>query len=172
MLIAANNISAPAGRAATHARAFTLIELLIVISILGILAMAVVPHVANAAKVARENTLKDELRYLRTAVAVYKAQHQGTGPGVTGDLLKQLTEFTDEAGHTNPTRDAAHRIGPYVGKIPLNPLNSSSEITVSSSSDLSTAINDATGWLYNPTSSQVIANSSGSDTSGLPYAQY
>ena len=62
-------------------RAFTLIELLIVIVILGILATIVVPQFSNASINAKENTLKDELRYLRTQIVVYKAQHHDVPPG-------------------------------------------------------------------------------------------
>src|SRR3954469_12888331 len=87
-------------------RAFTLIEILIVLVILGILATIVVPQFSNASMTARENTLKDELRYLRTQVVVYKAQHHDVPPGypngdrstaATGpDFIAQMTKPTDE----------------------------------------------------------------------------
>src|SRR5215471_8675064 len=91
--------------------AFTLIEILIVVVILGILATIVVPQFSNASINAKESTLKDELRYLRTQVVVYKAQHHDVPPGfpngdrnqaATGpDFIAQMTKPTDESGVTN-----------------------------------------------------------------------
>src|SRR5262245_10119770 len=87
-------------------RAFTLIEILIVIVILGILAAIVIPQFSNASHVARENTLKDDLRYLRTQVIVFKAQHRDTPPGYTNgnplgaatenDFIDQMIKYSNE----------------------------------------------------------------------------
>jgi general secretion pathway protein G len=154
-------------------RAFTLIELLIVVAILGILATAVIPHVTSAAQVARENTLKDELRYIRTQITVYKAQHNNKAPGSGGgDFALQMTQFTDEAGNTSAVRDATHRLGPYFKRVPQNPLTATSDIKISAAADLSTEIDGTTAWIYNPTTLQIIANVSGNDKDGTPYAQY
>ena len=53
-----------ARRRAALLKGFTLVEILIVVVILGILATIVLPQFSNASATARENTLKDELRYL------------------------------------------------------------------------------------------------------------
>src|SRR5687768_9175163 len=119
------------GRVSSHG--FTLIELLIVVVILGILATIVIPQFSNASVNAKENTLKDELRYLRTQIIVYKAQHHDVPPGYpngdrdatpTGaDFIAQLTQPTDENGVTSTVPSPVFKFGPYLSAMPHNPLN-------------------------------------------------
>src|SRR5215203_4279561 len=75
--------------------AFTLIEILIVIVILGILAMIVIPQFSNASIQARENTLKDDLRFLRLQVQVFAAQHRDTPPGYPNGNMGAAPTATD-----------------------------------------------------------------------------
>src|SRR6476469_7627645 len=112
--------------------AFTLIEILIVVVILGILAAIVIPQFSNAAHSARENTLKDDLRYLRTQIVVFKAQHGDAAPGYPNADKKatptwdpfpsQMTLYTNSKSDTSTSGGAAHPFGPYLQKIPANPL--------------------------------------------------
>src|SRR5438477_12118433 len=140
--------------------AFTLIEILIVVVILGILATIVVPQFSNASINAKENTLKDELRYLRTQIVVYKAQHHDVPPGypngdrnaaATGpDFIAQLTKPTDETGVTNAASSGVFKYGPYLSAMPTNPLTDLNAVLIVGDSD---AIPDPTnvdyGWIYN-----------------------
>src|SRR3982751_5070822 len=90
---------------------FTLVEILIVVVILGILATIVIPQFSNASHEARESMLKDDLRYLRTQVQVFKAQHREIPPGypsgntaatpTESDFVDQMTKFTSEAAITS-----------------------------------------------------------------------
>ena len=64
-----------------YARGFTLIEIMVVIVILGVLGAVVLPRFSDASNTTRENTLKDDLRYARTQIIVFKAQHNDTAPG-------------------------------------------------------------------------------------------
>jgi general secretion pathway protein G len=182
MLLAGSNFARPrraqrklnrcAGCTPQRGRAFTLIELLIVVAILGILAMAVVPHVTSAAQVARENTLKDELRYLRTQITIYKAQHNNIAPGSNGDFVLQMTQYTSEGGATSAVRDATHRLGPYFKRVPINPLTQTESVKISAAADLSTEIDGTSAWIYNPATLQIIANLAGNDHDGTAYSQY
>src|SRR5580765_3893635 len=85
---------------------FSLIEILVVVVILGVLGAIVLPKFSDASNITRENTLKDDLRYARTQIIVFKAQHGNTAPGYPAgktsaspteqDFLLQMTSFTDE----------------------------------------------------------------------------
>lgn len=68
------------------ARAFTLVEILIVVVILGILAAIVVPNFANATQEASIQTTVSELGKLRRAIEVFEIRNPGSLPAViTGD---------------------------------------------------------------------------------------
>lgn len=77
----------------TARRAFTLVEILIVVVILGILAAVVVPQFARATQDAQGVATLDQLTKLRRALAVYYVRCNAMYPGVSagsgtwGELL-------------------------------------------------------------------------------------
>ena len=157
---------------ASRGRGFTLVELLIVVTIIGILATIVVPQFSNASTQAKENALKDELRLLRTQIVVYKAQHRDTPPGDNGgSFVDQMTKYTDEAGGTSPTRTATHKYGPYLPKIAKNPMNDLSTVEVTTTQSPLLA-DGGHGWKYNPRTQEIIADTLGNDSVGTPFAKY
>jgi general secretion pathway protein G len=169
---------------------FTLIEILIVVVILGILAAIVVPHFSNASHQARENTLRDDLRFLRVQVQVYKAQHNDDPPGYPGgdrtavpteaEFIGQMTQFTDVDSNVNGAATPVFKYGPYLLRVPHNPLNDQNTVQVLANGTPMPApaalpvMNgpDPYGWIYKPQTQEWMANLAGSDSSGTPYANY
>ena len=66
-------------------KAFTLIEILIVVILLGILAAVVVPNFVNTADEAREAADRSTLRMLKSQVELYKAK-ESAAPTALSDL--------------------------------------------------------------------------------------
>ena len=62
-------------------KAFTLVEILIVVAILGILATIALPTFQSHPQEAKESAAKDNLRILRNAIELFTAQHNDVPPG-------------------------------------------------------------------------------------------
>lgn len=89
-------------RFGTLRRAFTLVEILIVVVILGILAAIIVPQFANATQESTEVSTRHELEKLRRALGVFQARHANAlppvveGDGTWADLIADR-EYLSEA---------------------------------------------------------------------------
>jgi general secretion pathway protein G len=69
--------------------AFTLVEILIVVVILGVLAAVVIPTFASCTNAAKDSCLAQDLGMLKRMVLVYKAQHLETAPGYPDGVRTQ-----------------------------------------------------------------------------------
>lgn len=162
-------------------RGFSLIEILIVVMILGIIASVVIPQFTNASQEARENALKDDLRYLRTQIEVYSAQHGDVPPGYPNGnladtpteeaLVAQLTQRTNRAGQTSATPDPTYPFGPYFDRFPTNAINGKWSVRMQLT-DEDPSIDGNSGWIYIVPKRRIVANALGVDSSGTPYANY
>jgi general secretion pathway protein G len=179
--------SAPAGfvKARIFGRkqgAFTLVEILIVVVILGILAAIVIPQFSGATTTTRENTLKELLHSLRTQITVYAAQHQDVAPGYpagqssgaasSATMLMQLTQYSDQVGNTSATYSAVDQFGPYLQQFPANPINNLNTVEIVSDGAAFPAADGTTGWSYQPQTQQIAINLAGNDSTGMPYSSY
>ncbi len=128
----------------------TLIELMIVVAIISIFAVAALPKFANLINRAKESSVKANLSAIRSAIRIYYVSTEGQEPttlypGITGKFIKELPE----------------------GRIPLHTVTPNSWAT-----NVSTLIGDSVdnnpeeGWIYDPANIHVFVNSTSEDTSG------
>jgi general secretion pathway protein G len=159
---------------------FSLVEILIVVTIIGILAAIAVPKFSNASQIARETSLKEDLRLLRTQFGVYKSQHSLFPGYPAGDAHQsptaavaadQLLKYTDSLGNVSDSATSLYQWGPYLDLIPKNPVNGNADIKILADSD-SFVPDGTTGWLYQPSTGTIRANNTGTDGAGQPLINY
>jgi general secretion pathway protein G len=163
---------------------FTLIEILIVVVILGILAAIVFPELTSASRQAREGVLKDDLRFMREQILRYRIQHDDVSPGYPpgnpagtpseADFVGQMTGHTDLRGNTDPAYSDVFRYGPYLTKIPENPLMGSTKVLVVANGAAFPAADRTQpyGWMFKPETLEFIPNLDGKDLDGRLYTSY
>src|SRR6266576_443026 len=97
--------------------AFTLIEVLIVVTIMAVLGGAVITQFGTVVDDAKESALKMDLQKLRTLIECFKMDHLTVAPDGTNNLA-QLVASTDIQGRIG-TAGERYPYGPYlVGSIP------------------------------------------------------
>ncbi len=165
-----------------RARAFTLVEVILVVSILGILAALVMPTFQGHVAEARVSAAKDTLRTMRTQIELYKMQHDGIPPGYIsgsgapiGVLGLQFTgtmAVTGAASVSTVPSDP-YLYGPYVRKLPENPYNNLTTIAyVAEAAAFASAVDDSTGWLYKKETAEFRINQTGIDSKGAAFIDY
>ena len=164
-------------------KAFTLIEVILVVTILGILAALVFPTLQGHTAKARESAAKDNLSIMRTQIELYKLNHKGTTPGyVNGSGVPvaivplQFTGTTTVTGAPSPSTVPAgvFKYGPYVKKLPENPFNGLSNIAyVAEATAFSDAVDGtSSGWLYKKETGEFGLNWTGTDSEGIYFYDY
>ena len=168
------------------ARGFTLIELLIVVIIIAILAAIAIPQFSGTSGDAQESASIANLTTMRSAIELYRVQHNNTYPSTFGTggataaactgatpagtvgtgtagqpqaLTEQLTTFSDAFGHTCSVAAPGYSYGPYLRAIPTEPITNSNVVTVTTS-DTATPADAATtvGWRFVNTNGKVQIN--------------
>lgn len=130
-------------------KAFTLVELMIVVIILGILAAIVVPQFTEASSDAQLNAMTSNLRVIRGQIELYKLQHNSTYPD-DATFATLMTQKTNADGTTTGTPT----LGPYLQRVPNNPFTNANTV--------GTGVVGSSDWFYDKTTGNFKAN----DTNG------
>jgi general secretion pathway protein G len=137
-------------------KAFTLVEILIVVIILGILAAIVIPQFTQASTEARISNLRTNLQTIRSQLLLYKTQHLEVYPGDT--FVAQMTQYSDISGATNATPDPAFPFGPYLQSVPINPFSGVNTMRVVSGALTVFSESGDAGWYFNSTTGEFRAD--------------
>jgi prepilin-type N-terminal cleavage/methylation domain-containing protein len=163
---------------------FTLVELMIVVTILGILAAIVLPEFQGHAAESRESAVKSSLHTVRCQIELYKMQHNNLNPGYFNStmtatptiLTNQFVGTSQITGlsQASKTPGDPYPFGPYLMNVPVNPFNNLStfKIVPDGTTDFSAVADNSTGWLYNKATATFKINYSGPDSDGVAYTDY
>jgi general secretion pathway protein G len=143
----------------TKRPAFSLLELVIVMLIMGVLAAIAIPRIGNASERAKAEAVESSLQEVRNRIEVYKAEHLGRIPGL--QFVAQMTQYTNELGTANAARSPKFLFGPYLREIPKNPYSGSTAVRFLLTAGQSQAARTVDrGWTYNVATGEFAADCS------------
>ncbi|MCH8967307.1 MAG: prepilin-type N-terminal cleavage/methylation domain-containing protein [Planctomycetes bacterium] len=136
-------------------RAFSLVELVIVVVIIGVLSAIAVPRMSGAASRSGLTAIRATLTTVRKAIDTYYAEHgmypgynPGTGLPSNAAFPKQLVKYSDAAGNVNAAPGLPYIYGPYLRKpFPTNPLNGLSTVYVKGTPATADPAEGSVGWV-------------------------
>lgn len=140
--------------------AFSLVELVIVVVILGIIAAIAIPRMSSATSRSRATAIRADLRVLTDATDHYAAEHADRTPAIDQDgkpetdgtaFAQRLTMNTDDLGTVK-----TGIFGPYIRAIPLNINNGLDTIRI----DGPAAGANTHGWRYDTATREYAADDS------------
>jgi general secretion pathway protein G len=144
---------------------FTLVELMIVVSILGILAAIVLPEFQGHVQQAKEAAAKDNLRILRETIERYAVDYNGVAPGYQSGNPANL-----------PTQSALRfqlLQRNYLNEIPKNPFNNMNTVLmIANDVSFPTTGTGEYGWVYQPQTKKIKLDWPGTDSNGILYWNY
>jgi general secretion pathway protein G len=136
-------------------RAFTLVEILIVVVILGILAAVVVPQFSSATQEARQGNLKTQLQILNSQIAIYAARSGNAYPDFAADGWGSQANISTMIG------------GSYLKAPPVNPAWTTSNpgpTSIAVTGDATIRGSAAAAWVWNTSTKTLYASYFNEDT--------
>lgn len=135
--------------------AFSLVELVMVVTIIGIISAIAVPRISGSATSATRTALRATVESVRTAIDVYYAEHgkyPGYTPGTTTpsgtEFVQQLIKYSNTSGAQNATYSSLFLFGPYLrAPFPTNPFNQLNTVHVKATPSDPDPAADAVGWV-------------------------
>lgn len=142
-------------------KGFTLIELMIVVTIIGILASIAIPRYANMLEKSREGATKGNLGAIKSAASIYYSDTEGKWPTTLASA--SFYAFTRYLDNISPVKVTGHFI---TGS------TSPAGNIVSMTTMGSVPTGSATGWLYDSNLGNLFVNSTVQDSKVIPYSFY
>jgi prepilin-type N-terminal cleavage/methylation domain-containing protein len=169
--------------------AFSLIELIVAVVILGVLAALAIPRFSQGAVNDSEAELRTNLAVLRTAIEMYYHDHGaypsqrpagtvGAEAGTAAAFIRQLTQYTDAEGHARTTSDDMFCYGPYLQNgVPPCPVSAGHPSAVvhliaGKAEPAYDPFATHAGWIYHYETGYIAANSASTDMRGVRYDSY
>ncbi len=127
--------------------AFTLVEMVVVVLIMGIIAAVAMPRMTASAQTAKNNATKQSLSTIRNAIEMYKADNGGSLPPDAATLPTVLKQYLK---------------GPF----PTAPMGANAgSATVAVGTEPVAVVTGGAGWAYNATNGDFYLN----DSTGLTW---
>ena len=79
---------------------------------------------------------------------------------------------TNIDGQTAASSGPSHPMGPYLERMPTNPINDLDTVRFYSGADFPGAPTGAAGWIVDPASGRVVADVAGNDDNGKAWISY
>jgi len=144
-------------------RGFTLVEILIVVSILGIMAAIVIPQYNNSTAEAQLAALRSNLHAVRKQLELYKIHHNGVWPATLGETSADFTRRMVKK--TNGEGAAGTEFGPYLERVPANTFNKRATVRIG---DAAAGAN-TDGWRFDPLTGEFQSDDNfDGNTDGVP----
>src|SRR5262245_21020458 len=109
-----------------RARAFTLVEILIVVVILGILSAIVVPQFARSTLEAQYGNIRAQLDMMNNQIELWRARHNGTVPPYQSGTTTTMAGYDWSDMITADPADP--NSGGYIKSAPINPVNGATSV--------------------------------------------